>query len=682
MGADRAAGSIRSALTLFFLVVPVACGGPGGADGDDGDGSDGIAADVVLGDETTTPDGNDGDGDGDVSAPDGDAATPDGLPDGLDTEPSEVGTDTPGDAPSDSDAGPWTDADAPVAPTDIEGDLASCPPGTLCPLESSWPCVEGKCTSLGQCAPSPIPDCCVSDSDCAGLVPDGACSFYVCSFAGCVQEDVPGCCDGVTDCDDGDPCTDDQCPWPGAGCQHCPLGCACPNTEPSLDAGFDGKSLALMGFGVTDPVKTDLIAWRLDTRRWVRPPQAAHLTHSDCPTYYSGPLDEDCQPVVLPGAAAKAIQGTLTAPTLTLEDSPAGHVALMWMWADVDGWSTGGDGETDVLRVSLEDLSAGKTWPLTSSLAVGKDTEGDWRLLAVDLSAWTSMTVALHFTFDTLTDADNHHEGVYVDDIQIVPRCTGGCCAEDEDCASLQAEDGCQVARCITLEASAGTVCALVPTFPGQACEACQSNGDCVDANPCTTDVCTPGGVCDHSAFCCFEYAAAEVDFDQGLGGWYILDNDLTDGVGWKSSTPALPGGNGIAWIVDPETSTYDTSATVDVTLRSPVLTLPTAGEEGAWIGVSFWLKLSTEWDGQLYDNPAGIDRLSISVDKDGLEEIWSSDEIGGTTDGAWIPVTVPLDAWAGETMQLRIRFDTVDGYANQYLGPLLDDLRIGRLCP
>ena len=43
--------------------------------------------------------------------------------------------------------------------------------------------------------------------------------------------------------------------------------------------------------------------------------------------------------------------------------------------------------------------------------------------------------------------------------------------------------------------------------------------------------------------------------------------------------------------------------------------------------------------------------------------------------------MTLDLGPWAGQGVQLRFTFDTLDGNANAFPGLYIDDVRLGRFC-
>ncbi len=626
-------------------------------------------------------------GGGDAGSGGADAAE---IADASDADASRLDTESGASDLTDrddaADAGD-TGADDLELPRDLgpprpDADASGCVEGSPCAATISGPCQVGRCNALGQCVTVPDVGCCTDDGDCGALTPPSACEVLRCISSKCVPDPRPGCCVTVEQCDDGYACTTDLCGGPGGRCVHCPSGCECPGAFELYAHTFSGPDPQASGFLIEDLGPTDRVSWRRSTRRFVSPPASLHLSDLECPTYYSGALNADCQPSD-PGAAdAGVVKLTLYSPPIPLPLTPGGHAALVWVWSAVEPLKTGGPSERDVLRVSV-DPGLGVAWPATSTLAVGKSTGGTWRLLAFDLAPYGGSTVRLRFAFDTLDTSDNHHEGIYLDDLSVVSRCTGGCCTSDADCAGLPGADGCRIPRCIDLDDGAGTICALLPDDPAARCTACEPQDACDDENPCTADTCDAAGACRHDAFCCFEQVVLSASFEGGLAGWFVDGGQPSDPVGWRSTNAQAVVGGSAAWFGDPATGTYAGDGRVSGSLTSAAVMMPQAGVVGADLAVSFWLRLGTEWDGQFYDNPAGLDRLTLEVVvAEKSVTVWSSDEVEGSTGGLWVPVTVSMADYAAKAVQLRFVFDSVDETANDHEGAFIDGLELGGRCP
>ena len=76
------------------------------------------------------------------------------------------------------------------------------------------------------------------------------------------------------------------------------------------------------------------------------------------------------------------------------------------------------------------------------------------------------------------------------------------------------------------------------------------------------------------------------------------------------------------------------------------------------------------------------LDWFSVQIVSGGVPEVvWSSDQIQGTTQGQWLPITVSLDAWAGKSVQVCMRFEAGDGVLNDKPGVNIDNYSLGEAC-
>ena len=93
------------------------------------------------------------------------------------------------------------------------------------------PCTADACVS-NECASSPLPDCCQTGEACD----DGnACTLEdVCVGGACVGAPIPGCCIVDADCNDAEPCTEDVCNPETGLCASTPLesGSPCDDGDP------------------------------------------------------------------------------------------------------------------------------------------------------------------------------------------------------------------------------------------------------------------------------------------------------------------------------------------------------------------------------------------------------------------------------------------------------------------
>ena len=564
--------------------------------------------------------------------------------------------------------------------SEVMADGLECPEGALCELKYNYACKEGRCNAQGVCVATDIPGCCYSVADCDDI-PLGPCEEVQCVSKECTPTPVPGCCTSNADCVTTLSCATSSCDMDTGRCLYCPGDCPCSNNPNVQTKSFDKPSLSANGFSTTDYGSNDNVRWQVDTTRFFKAPNSIYLGDPECRTYYNGLLSDTCDPVTA-GLDATAIRIMLYSPTLNLanNDGNAGSAVLFWYWSDVEPELGLGIAEPDALRIFLDVLDGtGVKWTLASILETGKNTFGQWVPMAIDLAPYTNKLSRLRFEFDTYDGQLNDYEGIYIDEFQIIDKCPGGCCNTDLDCP--YSGDPCMKPVCLAFSGGPGSICSEAPIDAN--CKACGTPADCEDNNPCTTNTCTDEGICAVEVFCCYATSLFTTSFEEGLAGWAVSDNNPNDSVSWQTTNLSASDGSFSAWFGDATTSTYETGEPVKGGIVSTFIDLPTDFSDGGKLALEFDVKLDTEWDGLFYLNPLGIDRLSIELLGVGApKEIWSSDEIGGTTNGSWLSQSVDLTQWAGKTIQLRVQFNSVDGNGNAYMGPMLDNLYVGRVCP
>ena len=164
---------------------------------------------------------------------------------------------------------------------------------------------------------------------------------------------------------------------------------------------------------------------------------------------------------------------------------------------------------------------------------------------------------------------------------------------------------------------------------------------------------------------------ATVYDFEQGAAtGWSITNSDTK--VGWVVSTKRPLGGSYALYYGNPTTGNYDDGGIGgnSGSATTPAVTL-TAGKKA---GLSFMLYMDTEV-GTSYD------ALTITVNG---TKVWESDSTINVPYGSmqtWLPFTVDLSTYAGQTVSIVFKFDTMDSIANSTEGVHLDDIIIYENC-
>jgi hypothetical protein len=150
-------------------------------------------------------------------------------------------------------------------------------------------------------------------------------------------------------------------------------------------------------------------------------------------------------------------------------------------------------------------------------------------------------------------------------------------------------------------------------------------------------------------------------DFEAGLGAWEATG--LWHVVAEGTCSPA--GFSAAAYFGRDADCTYDTGMETSGTLTSPPITGLTAAST-----------LSFELIRQVESFSGGsFDRTVVEIVTDsGVTPIFSRDS-GDPSSAAPTTAVVSLAAFAGQTVRLRFRFDSMDAIANGFLGWLVDDV-------
>lgn len=557
---------------------------------------------------------------------------------------------------------------------------------------SEGPADIAQCATLTDCEPKALSDC----------------EAIACVKGNCTVVTKPDLCCSDSVCDDQDGCTSDHCDLDSHVCGHAPVPDCCPGKK--LIGQYDFEAATWSDFAATAPPSNGTVQWQASTTR-------AHAGKTSL--YFGNPCHNyDTSSAVANGC--KAAKAAPVSTTLTSKDFalPGGIGAQLdfWLWLDTeppyaDSVPVGlcmpacGPSDTcvlvsgspqcipekDVLTLSVQ--VGGQTMPLFYSTQIGKNTKGAWQHIAVDLSSYAGKTVALRWSFATLTGLKNGYEGIYLDDIRLQTACQGNAsaaCSADVPCSN----DGqaCTLESCTPFANAIDQGWCYHDKAPG----CCTQNADCGDANDCTIDTCV-ANACTFEPdvskpACCKPEVLLFDDFDTpGLEGWTPSGANSTSIV-WRSEAGGGPAKTSDLCFGNAACDGYD----------DPNLPFG-AGPKGALCSkvaklksgtvfnlLSFDLLLDTEWSDVLpasYKNPLApgnpkIDLFSVDLYFDAaLHPAWSSDAIYGTTAGKWLPVTIPLDAWQGKSVQVCLRFDAGDAQANTKKGLHIDNFVLKVAC-
>jgi hypothetical protein len=450
------------------------------------------------------------------------------------------------------------------------------------------------------------------------------------------------------------------------------------------------------GWTVDVPPTNGAVTWGVSKYRWAfgtdptdasQKGSALYFGDPKCHKYYNGEMDALCAPVDPAGKDAGRVYGSITTSEFVLPPVKGKPIASFYLWAGAEGVLPV-EQQPDLLRtLVVQNPGASETaQPVFSSMSVGKDTEGLWVYVAIDLAAYAGKKIALRLSFDTLDANNNYFEGIYVDQLRVFSICdpvscktTTPCVADENECTS----DECTL---FANQPSQG-FCAHAPQPKcfEPTCTATNYLEKCATDDPCQIPSCE-GGECAYAMKpeCCTEVPMLTKDFDdgaiQGFMTWAYQDNEQ---VRWQVSNKRAASGQYSLHYGDSLGVSFDTPGTMNMG-EATSEEISIAGDGFAFL--TFNLFLSTEFDITVpdnYYNPLGADLLEVIAiqnlgdpTKEKKTTIWSSDLIRGSTHGQFMPVGIGLSNYVGKVW-IRFRFQTSDASHNNYEGVYIDDIKV-----
>jgi hypothetical protein len=335
----------------------------------------------------------------------------------------------------------------------------------------------------------------------------------------------------------------------------------------------------------------------------------------------------------------------------------------------------------------------------------------DYALIDVPLKGLSGKEVQLRIRFDTLDGNSNAFEGVYLDDLRIQALCPIPLpCLDDAECdtgdqcvASACSEIGCVVTDicdeeqpspcdaadaaadcCVsdadcddgdvrTLDVCDGAICAHSPNP-----DTCSDDASCDDDEPCTVDTCSQDSfTCNHTGAigegCCVPGEIAIASFDNdSLQGIYVTDNYET-GIFWRTDKTRSVSGEYSLYCGDPVQQTYAIGAPVKSSATTRPLSVPKGGHTALELDLYKATRTARNWD-----------VFQVYALRDGaLFPLWSSRDAlaDGTTSNAWQHLSISLADYAGQDLQLRFVFDSVDTLSSPFEGTYIDTLELVTRC-
>ncbi|MFH1531736.1 MAG: hypothetical protein ABIK09_13505 [Pseudomonadota bacterium] len=281
-------------------------------------------------------------------------------------------------------------------------------------------------------------------------------------------------------------CGADGC---GGSCGSCPLGwlClggACDPPECSSDVTLFDEEFLLCNEGaivIVDDQPDDPVTWIVMEEGALSGPCSFHFGDPVGGTYDTG----------------DPVSATLILPWVTL---PAdGNPYLIRFAVRMDAEPVVApeypyDHDVLILRAHGDGLPEAGVVLFTSKEFLN-NTGGAWVLAAASLDAYAGLTLQLRFEFDTIDSVDNAYAGIWLDDLRVGTACP--LCFTADDCVDAEpcSEDLC-VLYSNPGEGDFGA-CGHLPKVP---CCVGLDPSFCEDFDPCTGDACDPAtGDCTHA---------------------------------------------------------------------------------------------------------------------------------------------------------------------------------------
>ena len=503
-----------------------------------------------------------------------------------------------------------------------------CDDGVWCTADD---CVEGDCQNIAA------PGCCLSEADCDDADP---CTNDYCLEAVCSYVQKEACCGSDADCPSGNPCiigtcVAEACVYEEAvGC--CQAGDSCDDGDPcTFDQCLTSQCVhtpdadpfccepTVVAASYFDGAVVEGTTWTLQSSStqvgWSVADSGPAFSGSGALRYHASAGGYNTPGVPNSGSASS------TPITIPWESDIL--IGFM-LYADVRP-APG----VDQLSLYAHDMDEGEWIKVWEKGMLDEGVGASWQPVWISSDLFAGKTVLLKFEFDTVDAATTTGKGVFIDDVIVGHGCVFGSVA------------------CLVAE-------------------------DCEDDDPCTDAQCVEGtcGIVNSSAPGCCGPPVLSTTFDALPPNGNAESNHAT--VGWNLSAARAYSPPTSLYFGDPATQVYD-GGDQQVLGTYTLAGLNLSGFTAPQLAFKTWLTVEPY---------PFVDHVQVLVtpSSGGAEtEVWNKKTPGVALDGSagWIPVVVDLSSWAGQTISLSFRFDTIDGSSNAYEGVYIDDLVLGDTC-
>lgn len=484
-------------------------------------------------------------------------------------------------------------------------------------------------------------------------------------------------CSGASECDDGDPCTEDVCQ--GGSCKNLPQESCCTQSSDCSDANSCTKDLCV-NLKCVSSYDEALLDGCCSEGPWIQgPPSDFNTTLSPFTTETDAPpvqwyIDEEfsfegggsahfASPTSgLYHLTGKAPAGRLLSPAVVVPPYPGGvsYVEFMFHmeteWTDSDSFSQLFK-YLDELTIRIKKDGVTSSDPVWSSHYAENSTYGDWLMARADLSAYAGDEIQVVFEFNAGDTSNNMYAGAFIDSVRFGTRCKS---KEELECVS---GDECP---------KSGSC-----TFP-----ACDANFECQTPLKNTPQCCEPTVQPAMTYGLNLKKDGYDWDFEScepGFGDvdasveWQIAKNNDSEGIPIHEGTGFLYFGNG-----------NDFGGTGLGSCGTALSTERNLDPDLPWT-LHFWAYVDVEKSPACEGGGATwVDDLEIFVVDvaTGIDtKVWTKSDVACDAYAAWMPYEVDLSNFDGKTVQLRFDFNSWDQAKNTGSGVGFDTIEFERGC-